>query len=75
MQAKEGSSNYGKFVSQHGHDVFELEAVPPKWLQDRLREAILSVLDVDALNREKEQERADQHGLLEMRRKMIEAAS
>jgi len=75
MQAKEGSSNYGKFVSQHGHDVFELEAVPPKWLQDRLREAILSVLDVDAPNREKEQERADQHGLLEMRRKMIEAAS
>jgi hypothetical protein len=30
---------------------------------------------VDALTREKEQERADQHGLLEMRRKMIEAAS
>jgi len=75
MQAKEGSSNYGKFVAQHGHDVFELEAVPPKWLQDRLREAILSVLDVDALNREKEQERADVLALKEMRAKVLDAAS
>ena len=75
MQAKEGSSNYGKFVAQHGHDVFELEAVPPRWLQDQLREAILSVLDVDALNREREQERADLNGLIDIRKKIMKAVS
>jgi hypothetical protein len=75
MQAKKGSSNYEKFVSQHGNNVFELEAVPPKTLQKFLREAILSVLDVDLMNREIEQERADILGLQEMRKKMLDAAS
>jgi hypothetical protein len=70
MQAKEGSSNFEKFVEQHGNDVFELEAVPPKRLQALLREAILSVLDVDALNREREQERADILALRDMKGKV-----
>jgi len=59
MQANEDSNNYTKFVKNHGTDVFELEAVPPEKLQQILREAILSVIDTDVLNREMAKEQAD----------------
>jgi hypothetical protein len=61
MQAKKSSSNYKKFVKKHGDEVFELEAVPPETLQEILRDAILSVMDIDALNRERKQEQMDRH--------------
>ena len=37
MKAKASSSNYSKFVEKHGDDVYELEALPPKILQQELR--------------------------------------
>jgi hypothetical protein len=52
MKAKQSSSRYEKFVERHGDDVFELEAVPPERLQEVLREAIDSVLDIEAFNAE-----------------------
>jgi hypothetical protein len=59
MQAKETSAQYGKFVAEHGENVFELEALPPAELQAILRAAIDSVLDVDAFNRELDAEKRD----------------
>lgn len=71
--AKEGSSRYKKFVEKYGENVFELEAIEPAALQQILREAILSVLDVDAYNAElaaEEQDAAHLEGI----RKTIQVA-
>jgi hypothetical protein len=59
IKAKETSSRYGDFVERHGDDVFELEAVPPDQLQDILRKAIDSVLDVKVFNAEIDAEKRD----------------
>lgn len=58
-KAKSGSTNYQRFVHQYGADVFEVEAIPPAVLQEIVSEAIRSVLDIDAFNREVETEKAD----------------
>ncbi len=57
--AKASSSNYQRYVSRFGHDVYELEAVPPKTLQGLLRDALNSVIDVEAFNHEIEREKQD----------------
>jgi hypothetical protein len=59
MEAKKKSSRRGKFVKRHGEHVFELEAVEPERLQEYLREAIESVMDVDLYNAEIEKEKQD----------------
>ena len=59
MQAKEGSSNYAKFTSEHGHDVFELEAIPPDKLQELLEDAIDRVIDKAAFDAELDAEKRD----------------
>jgi hypothetical protein len=59
MTAKETSSRYEKFVERHGENVFELEAVPPNTLQEYLRQAIDSVLDLEAFNTEIDKEKQD----------------
>jgi hypothetical protein len=59
MTAKETSVNYEKFTTEHGNAVFELEALTPQQIQQVLREAIESVLDTDAFNREVEAEKQD----------------
>src|SRR5262249_33987944 len=69
MKAKETSSRHAKFVSRQGDDVFELEAIPPERLQQYLREAIDSVMDVDAFNAEVEQEKLDAARLDGIRRR------
>jgi hypothetical protein len=56
---KEGSSRAKEFRGKYGSDTYELEAVPPSALQDHLREAIESVLEVDAFNAEVEAEESD----------------
>ena len=61
MTAKEGSSHFIKFTSKNGTNVFELEALEPQVLQQILREAIDSVLNIDAINREIEAERLTLH--------------
>ncbi len=57
--AKRGDSNYKRFTEKYGTDVYELEAVMPDVLQGMLRDAIDSVLDIDAFNEELEVERGD----------------
>jgi hypothetical protein len=59
MTAKATSSNYDRFVDQHGENVFELEALDPDALQGIVREAIDSVIDIDAYNSEVSAEATD----------------
>jgi hypothetical protein len=59
VEAKPSSTNYQRFVKQHGTAACELEAVPPKQLQQMLRDAIESVLDLDAFRAEQDRERED----------------
>jgi hypothetical protein len=59
VEAKPSSTNFQRFVKEHGTSACELEAVPPKQLQQMLRDAIESVLDLDAFKAEQDQERAD----------------
>ena len=59
MTAKATSSNYDRFVDQYGENVFELESLEPDTLQAILREAIDSVIDVEAYNAEVSAEASD----------------
>jgi hypothetical protein len=71
MKAKEESSTYKRFVAKHGEDVFELEAVEPAELQRILTEAIDSVLDIGAFNRELDAEKRDAAFLETQRRRVL----
>lgn len=73
MKAKETSVNYAKFVERHGEDVFELEVLPPKALQNALRDAVKSVIDINLLNQELARER-EEHTFLENTRRRVQAA-
>ena len=75
MKAKATSSRAKKFTERHGHDVFELEAVPPERLQGLLDEAIRGVLDVDAYNAEVDAEKQDAAHLDGVRRRIKEFIS
>jgi hypothetical protein len=70
MTAKTGSKNYRRFVERYGDTVFELEALDEEKLQDILREAIDSVIDIDAFNVEVRQEREDAAELANIRRRI-----
>lgn len=59
MEAKTSSPNYKKFVERHGIHVAELDAAPVELLQDKLRTAIESCLDMNLFRREQEQEKED----------------
>jgi hypothetical protein len=51
MDAKKTSVNYKKFFSRYGTNrAVELDAAPVELLQEKLREAIESVLDMDEFN-------------------------
>lgn len=70
MDAKPTSSNYKKFVKQFGTQVFELEALPPAEMQDILRRAIDSVIDVAAFNQEVDAEKQDAAQLDQVRQQV-----
>ena len=72
-QAKKGSTNYQKFVSEFGPNVFELEAVTAPDLQGLVRDSIDAVIDRDLFNRELDQERRDAVELEAMRRTVVKA--
>jgi hypothetical protein len=59
LTAKKTSSRRKGFVERHGENVFELEAIPPATLQQYLRDAIDSVIDLDAFNIEIDREKHD----------------
>jgi len=68
-KAKKGSANYKKFVSEHGDDCYELEAMPPEVLQEVLHETIDQVIDVDLFNAEVKQEKEEADFLAGVRRR------
>jgi hypothetical protein len=72
-QAKKSSSRFRKFVAEHGHNVFELEALAPEVLQEIVREAIEGVIDRDAYGAEIAAERDDAAFLAGVRRTAIDA--
>ena len=59
MEAKESSPNYQKFVKKHGTHVAELDSCPVKILQEKLRTAIESCLDMPLFHAERSTERGD----------------
>lgn len=59
LEAKVSSPNYKKFVALHGIHVTELDAAPVALLQDKLRDAIESCLDMDLFRAELEKEKKD----------------
>ena len=60
LKAKASSANFKKFVAANGSDdCWEVEAIPPKQLQDMVRDALNSVMDLDLLNAETAQEKTD----------------
>lgn len=75
LPAKKGSANYKKFLKQYGNHGWELESLPPATLQEFLREAIRSVMDLDAYNAEVDQERKDAAWLQGVRRTITGALS
>jgi hypothetical protein len=59
MEAKVSSPNYKKFVALHGIHVAELDAAPVNQLQDKLRDAIESCLDMEIFEAELAKEKED----------------
>lgn len=57
LVAKEGSSRFAAFVAKYGHNVYELEALPPAELQRVVQVGIDEVLDVPAFNAELDAEK------------------
>jgi len=73
VEAKPSSTNYQRFVDHHGTAACELEAVPPRQLQQMLRDAIESVLDLNAFRAEQEREQADAAEIDTARARMLAA--
>jgi hypothetical protein len=60
MDAKKTSTNYKKFIAEHGADrVVELDAAPVELLQSKLREAIEQHMDIDEYNKQLDIENED----------------
>ena len=59
MEANVKSPNYKKFVKKHGLNVAELDAAPLSLLQDKLRDAIESCLDMNLFQAELGKEKED----------------
>ncbi len=59
MEAKQSSRNYEKFIQRHGVHVAELDAAPVELLQNKLRQAIESCLDMAIFNAELISEKDD----------------
>ena len=72
-KAKAGCSTRKAFVEKYGEHVYELEALDPAALQAIVRQAIDSVLDIDAFNRELAQEKQDAAELDLIRRRALAA--
>jgi len=70
MDAKPSSPNYRKFVDQYGTRAVELDAAPVKLLQENLRNAISSYLDIDEFNAQIENEKQDS-AVIEAHRKIL----
>jgi len=70
LKAKKKSAQYKRFASEHGDDVWELEALPPETLQQVLEDAIDAVIDQKTFNHEIDQEKQDAASLETTRRRV-----
>ena len=70
--AKASSSRHKTYVQQHGDHVWELDALSPEQLQDITRKAILSVLDMDKFDHERQSELDDAKKLADIRATVFE---
>jgi hypothetical protein len=68
---KKKSSRYKRFAAKYGDRAHELEALPVEERTRLLREAIDSVLNVGAFNREVDAEKEDAGRLAEVRRRAL----
>ena len=73
MEAKAGSSRYAAFARQYGRFAYELEALPPETLQQALRDAIRSFMDLDLFDAELALEKRDAGYLAAVRARMLAA--
>ena len=71
--AKKSSSRFNSFVKRTGStDTYECEALPPRVLQDALRDAISKAIDNDLYDAEVEQEEEDVGEIHAFRRQIVE---
>lgn len=70
LEAKLSSPNYKKFVDKYGERVVELDAAPVDWIQDKLRTAIETELDMDEFTAQETLER-DDSAKLEAQRRLV----
>jgi hypothetical protein len=70
--AKASSSRHKTYVQQHGDHVWELDALSPEQLQEITRQAILSVLDMDKFDHERQAELDDAKKLADIRATVFE---
>ena len=72
MEAKVTSAQYDKYVERTGETAaWELETLDPETLEAIAEEAIVSVLDMDLFNAEKDQEMKDAEKLVEYERRIM----
>ena len=62
-ESKRGDSRYAWFVRNYGARCWELDALDPRTLRERVRNSILRYLDVDAWNHMIEIERAERESM------------
>ncbi len=72
LEAKVTSPNFKRFEAKHGTRAVELEALPDDLFAKLLKDAIHSVLDVDAFNFEVEKEREEITGIEARRRAVMQ---
>lgn len=73
LEAKKTSSNYKKFAQNYGNEVYELEALDDETLQQILRDAIDSVIDMGLYNAELAAEAEDVQYIEGVRRAMLDS--
>lgn len=73
MTAKAKSSRRGKFVGEHGENVFELEAVPSATLAGIVADSIRAVIDIPLYNAEVDAEKADAAEIGALRQRVTRA--
>ena len=72
---KSKSKQAPEYRRRHGDLAWELEALEPEELQEKVRDAIRGQLDIEAFNRELEQERRDRAELQVLRRRFLSFAA
>ena len=75
MEAKTTSMNYKKFVQKNGVHVAELDAAPVDLLQEKLRDAIESCLDMELFNAEWKKEKEDAAFIAATKQMVVKAMS